>query len=351
MRSGSAGAILLALICVSTLPLSPARAAPPTQPRLVSETIMATRIEVQFAGDSGTAEDAEAVLAIFRRVDALASEWKPGSPLALLNAQSGAAVSVPAELTELLARSLDLAQRTDGAFDPTWAALWGLWDFRAEAPAVPAAEEIAARVGRIDWRALELDPDEAMAKLGPNQVAGLGGIAKGWALDSAAELLHERSVTDWVLTAGGQVLADGVNSDGTPWTVGIRDPRGESTDFFALVRASGLSVSTSGDYERFFEVDGVRYHHILDPRTGLPARGLRSVTVVSASATTADALSTALMVMGYAKGSALVGSMDGVDAVWVDEAGGVVISPGLAARFSLVHAPRNPPRPTPPSTP
>ncbi len=256
-----------------------------------------------------------------------------------MNANAGAATPIPAELEPLLRRSVQLAEATSGAFDPTWAALWGLWDFRAAEPVVPTEADIAARVALVDWRRLAIaDGTARLEEAG--MLLGLGGIAKGWALDGAAAALRGRGVTDWVLSAGGQILSDGRNPDGGAWTVGIRDPRGEVTDFFAVLYASGVSVSTSGDYERFFLRNGVRYHHILDPRTGRPARGLRSVTVVCPDATTADALSTALMVMGYLAGSALVRSLPDVEAVWVDDAGGVVMSPGLGDRFTLVHPPR-----------
>ena len=148
---------------------------------------------------------------------------------------------------------------------------------------------------------------------------GLGGIAKGYALDRAAELLRAHGVRDFLILGGGQVMAGG-HKDGKPWRVGIRDPRGEPEDYFATLDVTDASTSTSGDYERYFVLDGVRYHHILDPRTGMPSKGLRSVTTVSPDATLADALSTAIMVLGAERGLALAESL-GVGAVLVDNAG------------------------------
>lgn len=312
-----------------------------SEPRVWSAEVMTTRIDVQFAGPTGTEADAEAVFEVFRDVDALASEWKDGSPLALLNSSAGGdARVVPDELFRLLQRSSALAEATDGAFDPTWAALWGLWDFKAAAPRPPDDAERLRRVALIDWHKLELDPDTKSARLADKgMLVGLGGIGKGWALDRSVAVLTSRGVTDYVLSAGGQVYAVGVPAPGRPWSVGIRDPRGEWDDWFAMIAVSGASVSTSGDYERWFEHEGTRYHHILDPRDGLPGRRFRSVTVVSSDATEADALSTALMLMSMEDGRR-VAREQAVQVVWVDAAGRVSRTDGLGSAYAERHPPR-----------
>jgi thiamine biosynthesis lipoprotein len=172
---------------------------------------------------------------------------------------------------------------------------------------------------------------------------GLGAIGKGYALDRAAELLSERGRTDFLLVGGGQVLARGTRS-GRPWRVGIRDPRGAPADFFARVELSGLSgreqvsLSTSADNEAYFEAGGARYHHILDPRTGWPSRGLRSATVLHREATVADALSTALMVLGKERGFEVVRRLGG-EALVVDERGEIALTHGLTARTEVLHPP------------
>jgi thiamine biosynthesis lipoprotein len=323
---------------------------------------MATRLRVMLLLQRGkpetTAEGAErraseaarAVFRIFRDVDDRMSEWKQSSPLAAVNrAAGGEPVAVPDELRRLLHRALDIARLTDGAFDPTWAALWGLWDFRAAEPRVPDAEEVARRAALVDWTQVEIDDSAGTVRLSePGMMLGLGGIAKGWALDRSAKELRRRGVRSFLLTAGGQVMAGGLrDTDGghtaegrRPWRVGIRDPRGRPDDFFARVPVTDASLSTSGDYESFFVVDGVRYHHILDPRTGWPARGLRSATVISPDATLADALSTALMVMGAERGMELVERLPPVEAVLVDEAGATEVSRGLEGRLDVRHPPR-----------
>lgn len=314
--------------------------------------VMATRLEVTLPAADGTAEAAQAVFRIFRDADARLNEWKESSPLSAVNRAAGAEpVPVPEDLLRVLRRALEIAALTDGAFDPTWAALWGLWDFRAADPQasvkrIPDAEEIARRTALVDWTKVELDEEAGTARLAePGMVLGLGGIAKGWALDRAAEELRRRGIESFLLQIGGQVLAGGRRrtAEGSrPWQVGIRDPRGVADDFFARVPVTDGSLSTSGDYESFFVVGGVRYHHILDPRTGWPARGLRSATVISPEATRADALSTALMVMGKEKGLALAEELPEVEAVLVDAEGEIVTTSGMTDRLELRHRPRHP---------
>lgn len=285
----------------------------------LSAPIMATRIDVTVEDPA----DAEVVFAAFRHVEATANEWRADSPLGRVNAGAGGPpVPIPSDLAALLQAGLDLGALTGGAFDVSWASLWGLWDF--DRAVLPDPRDVASRAAFVDYTRVELR-DGAVRLPDPGMRLGLGGIAKGWALDEAAAALRQRGRTDFLLSAGGQVYAAGLH-DGRPWRVGIRDPRGEPTESFAVLEVSDASVSTSGDYERFFELNGTRYHHILNPTTGWPARDLRSATVISPSATQADGLSTALFVLGPERGLALAESLPGVDAVTVDAAGHVGVT-------------------------
>ncbi len=287
----------------------------------LSAPIMATRIDVTVEDPA----DAEVVFAAFRHVEATANEWRAESPLGRVNAGAGGpAVAVPDDLAALIQKGIDLGQLTGGAFDISWAALWGLWDF--DHPALPDATAVAASAAHVDYRRVELR-DGAVRLPDTEMRLGLGGIAKGWALDVAAAALRQRGRSDFLLSAGGQVYAAGLR-DGRPWRVGIRDPRGGADESFAVVEVSDASVSTSGDYERFFELNGVRYHHILNPKTGWPARDLRSVTVICADATVADGLSTALFVLGPERGLALAERLEGVEGVTVDASGRVGMTAG-----------------------
>lgn len=338
-------ATIVAVAAVRTARRTPARRIMPNDvPPEASfvtfvEDIMATPIRATVPAQAGRAA-AERVFEVFRRVDARMSEWKPTSPLSQVNAQAGIRpVPVPADLREVLHRGIEIGRRTGGAFDITWAALWGLWDFRSDAPRVPSADEIAARVRLIDFRRVRIDEDAGTVFLPEKgMLIGLGGIAKGYALDQAAAALRKMGVRDFLLSAGGQVYAGGLR-DGRPWRVGIRDPRGARDDFFAVVDLTDASLATSGDYERYFILDGVRYHHVLDPHTGMPARGVRSATVLSHDATLADALSTALMVLGVARGLEVAGGFAGVEAVLVDDQARVHTTPGLTRRLRILHPP------------
>ena len=284
--------------------------------------------------------EAASVFAVFAQVEQELNEWKPGTPLATVNAAAGGEpVAVPPALLDALERGLELGRLTDGAFDVTWAALWGLWDFKAETASRPDGAEIDRRRALVDFRRVSVDREHSTVSLpAKGMKIGLGGIAKGWALDRAAAGLRERGVRDFLLSAGGQVYAGGSKA-GAPWRVGIRDPRGAADDYFAVLSAQDGSVSTSGDYERCFVLDGVLYHHILDPRTGQPARGLRSATVVAKDATAADALSTAVMILGRERGFEVIESLPGVEALVVDDEGAWATTSGLRGAVDLVHAP------------
>ncbi len=308
--------------------------------RTVSAEAMATTITATLPDRPGARAAADTVFGIFRRVDADMSEWKPTSPLSAVNREAGKeAVAVPSDLRAVIRKGIDIGEMTGGAFDITWAALWGLWDFRSPHPTVPDSAEAARRAALVDYRKVEIDDAAGTVRLAaPGMKIGLGGIAKGYALDLAARALRTSGVTDFLILGGGQVYAGG-RKNGRPWTVGIRDPRGAATDYFATVGVTDVSVSTSGDYESYFILNGIRYHHILDPRTGMPARGLRSATVISPDATLADALSTALIVMGPRPGMALVERLSNVEAVLVDDRGMVLTSSGLQDALTVLHLP------------
>ena len=316
-------------------------APPPVDSRYTSytEEIMASPITV-VAPEPVALEASEIVFGIFREVDARMSEWKPASPLSVVNDAAGTAPApVPDDLRAVIKRGLGIGAITGGAFDITWAALWGLWDFNAEDPRVPSDAEIAARVALVNCARVEIDDEAGTVYLPQAGMAiGLGGIAKGYALDRSAEALRARGIDSFLISAAGQMMLGGQRGD-RPWRIGIRDPRGRIDEYFARLELSDTSVASSGDYERYFVLDGVRYHHILDPATGRPARGLRGTTVICADATLADALSTALMVMGLGTGRDLAESLNGVEAVLVDDEGGVHTTSGVSGKLLDLRAP------------
>ena len=300
---------------------------------------MATTISVTVPDDDRTGLAGEIVSEVFADVDRVMSEWKPDSPLTSVNQNAGVRpVEVPAELRAVIRRGIEIGDATGGAFDITWAALWGLWDFKSEAHVVPDAGEIARRAALVDYRRVVIDDDAGTVYLPEaGMLIGLGGIAKGYAADVAVARLRDAGFEDFLLITGGQVYASG-EKDGEAWRVGVRDPRGAPSDLIATIELRDASASTSGDYERFFEVDGRRYHHILDPRTGWPSEGARSVTVVTGSATLGDALSTALMVLGPEEGGSAADAL-GAWALVVDAEGRIVEIGGPAPRVTMHEGP------------
>ena len=253
-----------------------------------------------------------------QRINALEpalSRTREDSDLYRLNHADGAACEVSEDTYAAIEAAVQFAELTGGAFDPTMAPLTDLWGINTDHAHVPAQTEIDAALTHVGYQNIELLGNNQVRLLNGAQL-DLGGIGKGFATDAAAAMLDG---TQGVLaTLGGNIGAYGENPnrDSGNWVVGIADPD-DNAAFIATVEVRGLSVVTSGDYERYFEQDGKRYHHIFDPATGYPAdSGLRSVTVIDESSTRADALTTALFVMGLEEGMAFCGQND-IAAVFV----------------------------------
>jgi thiamine biosynthesis lipoprotein len=288
------------------------------------------------------------VFAVFSRVDETMNEWRPGSPLSALNAAagSGRAVTLPGDLCQVLRAGRDAAERTGGLFDPTWAALRGVWRFGDGEPSrVPSDAEVAQACRLVSWRSVEIDPLATPASDAPctgrllrtGMQVGLGGLAKGWGVDRAVAGLRGRGFQDFTVQAGGDLYASGTRG-GRPWRVGVRDPRGAPGEPFAWLGVSNAAFSTSGDSERFFVVDGTRYHHVIDTRTCRPAAASRQVTVLAPTALEAEVLGKAVFVLGGEEGLSLA-ARSGAGAVIVTAAGDLVVSPGLSGRLEVVRPP------------
>ena len=208
---------------------------------------------------------------------------------------------------------------------------------------MPSPQAIAARLPLVDYRLVEVDGAARTAFI---RKAGarihLGGIGKGYAVDRAAALLREHGLTDFLIQSGGDLYVAGRNGD-VPWTLGIADPRSAAGVPFAKLEVSNGTVSTSGDYERFFIKDGVRYHHLIDPDRGTPATGARSVTIVADTAVRADVLSTGVFILGPVEGMKLIESLPQVEGVIVTAANQVLVSSGLKGRLVIVAPPTDAP--------
>lgn len=299
-----------------------------------NSTVMGTVLEVTVSAEDEAASIRafDAVEAEMRRVEEEMSEWKDSSPISEVNRQAGKkAVKVPRELFNVIEASLKISAITGGAFDISWAAMRGLWDFRPGHERVPTENELKERIGLVNYRDIETDPVSGTVFLRkPGMAIGLGGIAKGYAVDKAMQTLADSGIKDAIVKAGGDIRVQG-RGEGGPWEVGIRDPR-DRTRLAARLTLSNISISTSGDYERFFIKDGALYHHIIDPRTGLSAKGVRSVTVLGPDTMTTDALSTAIFVLGPDEGLKLAATLPGIEAVIIDASGRLRSTPGIQLR-------------------
>lgn len=299
------------------------------------------RVTVWTANEAGAEEAIAAVFAEFDRLDAMLSVWKAGSDVLRINAAAGRApVQVSPETRELLRTAHKMSEWTAGKFDVTFGALADVWKFDHDQDnRVPTRAEIEARLPLVDYRAVQVDEAAGTAYIArAGARVHLGGIGKGYAVDRSVALLRERGFQDFMVQSGGDLFVAG-QPGATPWRLGINDPRGAAGDSFATVELRDSTFSTSGDYERFFIKDGRRYHHILDPDSGEPARLAVSVTIVADRATLADALSTGVFILGPDAGMALVERLPGVEAVMVTADNRVLISSGLQGRVTLLHQP------------
>ncbi|HEY6508555.1 MAG TPA: FAD:protein FMN transferase [Vicinamibacterales bacterium] len=280
----------------------------------------------------------DAAFAEFDRLDGLLSVWRPGSDVLRLNAAAGRqAVAISPDTVEVLRQAIEVSEWTNGKFDVTFGALSDVWKFDHDQDnRIPTPSEIAARLPLIDYRAIVLDQKAGTAFLRRVGVrVHLGGIGKGYAVDRAVAILRSRGLRDFMVQTGGDLYVAGERGD-RPWRLGVRDPRGPVEQSFATLDLSDSTFSTSGDYERFFLKGGVRYHHLLDPDLGEPARLARSVTIVSPRATQADALSTGVFILGPEEGMALIERLPDVEGVIVTARNETLISSGLRSRLRVI---------------
>ncbi len=260
------------------------------------------------------------------RLEALLSVTREGSDIAKLNEAGGKPITVSNETAELLLQAKQYGEFSKGAFDVTVRPLTLLWDFAAENPTVPNTDALLQAAKAVDYRRLVVT--ETTAQLPADAGVDLGGIAKGYIGDRVRTVLQQHGITSAIIDLGGNIVVCG-NKQGKAFRVGIKDPQ-DTTKLCAVISGEDISAVTSGVYERGFTVDGVRYHHLLNPQTGMPVNnGLASVTIVCESSAKADALSTACFVMGEQAATELIASLDGVEALFVRTDGTIQATDGL----------------------
>jgi thiamine biosynthesis lipoprotein len=294
-----------------------------------TEAIMGTRCYVElWADDPDKGNEAiDAVMAELRRIDNLMSHYKPESQLSQINAFANERpVQVDKELFDLIKLSTHFSQITEGAFDITYASVGYLYNYPKHVH--PTEEQIKQALPAVNWRNMLLDEENHTVRFEhPGMRIDLGGIGKGYAVDRGIDILKARGIQRALVTAGGDSRIIG-DRFGRPWLVAIRHPDNPNK-VVTRIPLSDSAVSTSGDYERFFDENGVRYHHIIDPRTGHSASKVRSATVLGPTATQTDGMSKTAFVLGAEEALKIINRLPEYDAVFVTPDGKVLYSNGL----------------------
>lgn len=285
---------------------------------------MGSRFEITVVAKTEAEADQNIELAIeeIQRIEKLISSWDPDSQTSEINRNAGIKpVKVDPELFNLIQRSLKISEITDGAFDISYASMDRIWKFDGSMSAMPSEEEIQASVAKAGFKNILLDKASFTVFLKqPGMKIGFGAVGKGYAADKAKALLIENGVTGGIINASGDMNTWGKQPDGRDWMVAITNPM-NSDKAFALLPLNQGAVVTSGDYEKFVSFNGVRYSHIINPKTGYPATGILSVSVFAPKAELADALATAVFVMGKEVGLNRIEQLPQVECIIIDESG------------------------------
>ncbi len=276
----------------------------------------------------------------FQRLREIHGRMSVGVPGSELDAISGAAGKEPVRVTDdvltVTEKALQIAQLSNGLFDPTVGPLIKVWKINKDHPEVPKAADISKALSFVNWHDVELDgPAKTIFLKRPGMELDLGGLVKGYAADEAMRILSARGVTSAIIDLGGDIFAMGHGRTGQPWRIGVQNPDAERGTYLGIARVTDKTVVTSGVYEHFFMKDGKRYHHLMDTRTGFPVdNGLESVTVITGSSMDADGFGLALFCMGEKDGIKLGSKLD-LGVVMVDSNHKVYVTPGTKDYFTI----------------
>ncbi|MTI40711.1 FAD:protein FMN transferase [Fulvivirga lutimaris] len=276
----------------------------------------------------------EAAIEEITRIEKLISSWDPNSQTSLVNKMAGVeAVKVDKELFELIKRSKKISALTNGAFDISYASMDKIWKFDGSVTKLPTEEEIKASVSKINYHDIILDEENQTVFLKNNGMKiGFGAIGKGYAANKGRKIMLELGIKSGIVNAGGDLITWGKEANGNDWSIGIADPKNK-THVLAWITVGQMAVVTSGNYEKFIDIDGQRYSHIIDPITGYPVRGLKSVTIICPDAELADALATSTFILGKEKGLSLINQLKGVEVLLVDDNDNISTSDNLKLNY------------------
>lgn len=263
----------------------------------------------------------DAAIAEVRRIEYLLTTFSDLSQTSLINEKAGLEpVKVDDEVVTLIERSIRISEITDGAFDITYGSIdKRLWNFDLSMTSLPDEKTALESVGLIDYRNVILDREKSTVFLKNRGMRiGFGGIGKGYAADKAKVVLQKLGIKSGIVNAAGDLVTWGTQANGHPWTVGIADPEQTNRPFSSL-KVSDMAIATSGSYEKYVTIDGKRYSHTIDPKTGMPVSGVKSVSIICPSAELADALATPVVVMGIKVGLGLINQIKQVACIVIDD--------------------------------
>ena len=306
-----------------------------------SKFIMSTMVDITAVGNERDCQQAmELAFAEIKRIDRLMNVFAPDSEISRINQAAGkSAVQVSPDTLEVIERSLGYARLTDGALDVTVAPLMELWGFGSDLKQMPLEDDLREKLSLVDYKKVTVDKSRSTVRLeSPGMKIDVSGIAKGYAVDRAIKTLKDAGIQKAMVNAGGDIYAMNSPPGRDVWLIGVRHPR-NSADMLGIIELKDKAVATSGDYENFFRVDGKRYCHIMDTRTGRPVEGIMSVTIVADNTAEADALATAVFPLGAEKGMKLIESLEGVDGLIVagkeEDDMEILLSTGMKDRIHL----------------
>jgi len=270
------------------------------------------------------------------RIEKLISSWDTASETSLINKNAGIKpVKVSKELIELIERCIKVSELSNGYFDISFASIDKIWKFDGSKVDIPSDEEIAESIKNINYKNIIIDKVAQTVFLKEKGMKiGFGAIGKGYAADKAKEIMISHGIKSGVVNAGGDLISWGTKVNGQPWTIGIADPANKE-DVICWLNVSDIAVVTSGNYEKFVEINGKRYCHIINPKTGWPVSGLSSVTVLCNNAELSDALATTIFVLGKDDGLKLANHLEGVECIIINDKNEIFYSNNIATNYII----------------
>lgn len=306
------------------------------KPYKETQFLMDTIIEITAYGPNAE-KGVTAAFAEFKRIHDLTNNFDANSQLSEINQHAGKSkVAVDPDVVRMIQRSNELSAKLDGAFDVTIGPLVDLWGIGRKDDFVPSQTEIEKLLPLVNYKAIEIDPTQNTIYLPkPGMLLDLGGIAKGYAADKAIDALKANGVTSALINAGGDVRVIGKKPDGTPWRIGVQDPRNPEGISAKLSLTDWDTMETSGDYQRYIIKDGIRYSHIIDPHTGHQPGEIASVTIVNNNSGDGDILGTAIFVLGVERGLELLKQFPGNEAIITTTDGRTIVTPALEGKVEI----------------